>query len=698
MSQNTPQDELAHLGWLRLILATLGAAWRRFGRSLRGQRAGEAAQQSWRAAGGDAEEPAEPPTAAGASRGLRRALERFVLTERQTAKRDRAHYHRRIVGWDDVVERELLKRIWVYFRPFRWEITVLLGHIMVAVALGVLTPWLTKVILDAGVLPGDAGVVLLVTGALLAVHLTGSLNMRAYNRRTYSVSHRVIRNFRTDCNQAIERLHPKQFTEVEPQQVATLTQENVAAVLQLLSSNVLRTVVGVAVSMVLLVVLLVVDWRIAALGAAALPVNILLQIRYRWRFRRAWHRVNEYYYHIKDLVSERVEHHEVFRAFGVHKDAARHTDRFIKENRNASVKRDWTMADWNFYVELTGHLCNVAIMALTGWMAARGQITPGMFMMLVVISAQLYQPILDAYGVLMNVQGALARVSDTLEFIDREKEPVHQPLAPHKHPKQLEGDIELENISFHYVPGMPVLRDVNLSVRAGQHVGLIGRTGSGKTTLSRLVAREYQPAEGTIRYDGYDFKDLDIEWFRTTQLAVVLQDPHIINSRVGHIIRLGRPSASFQDVIEAAKLAEAHDFISRLPDGYNTLVGPHGIKLSGGERQRMAIARAALRNPRILILDEATSNLDNITEARVQRALERLMEGRTTLAVSHRWTTLKRCSPIFCVLDSGQVTPVGSYEQLVQLADAHGDKLYAHLSTLYGDGATAEVGTEASRV
>ena len=689
MSESPRDDEGGSGAWPNLVLATMGAVRHRFIRFVRGQKAGEFAEQSWRerqgitrSTGGVSEFVRFDQVA---SPGLRGVLERFIDRERSLRCGESVQFRRRRVGWDEMMEHELLRRLWHYFRPFRWQIALLLAHISVAVAIGVLTPWITKVILDAGVLARDTTVVLLCTGALLALSLLGSLNMRSYNRRTYAVSHRVIRNFRTDCNQAIERLHPQQFTEVEPQQVATLTQENVAAILQLLSNNVLRTIVGVAVAMVLLVVLLLVDWRIAALGAAALPINMILQIRYRWRFRRSWHRVNEYYYHIKDLVSERVEHHEVFRAFGIHRLAALRTDNFIKENRNTSVARDWVMAEWNFFVELTGHVCNVAIMALTGWMAARGEITPGMFMMLVVISAQLYRPILEAYGVLMNVQGAMARISDTFDFIDREKEPVYRPMSPEKHPERLRGEIELSNVGFSYVSDLPVLHEVNMLIRPGEHVGLIGRTGSGKTTLFRLIAREYEPGEGTIRYDGYDFRDLDVDWFRSTQLAVVLQDAHIINSRIGHIIRMARPEATVDEVMEAAKLAEAHDFIARLPDGYNTLVGPDGMKLSGGERQRLAIARAALRDPRILILDEATSNLDNITEARIQRALERIMADRTTLAISHRWMTLKHCSRIYCVLDSGQVVPVGTYDELLKMAEVHGEQLYAHLSSTYRD-------------
>lgn len=682
---NPPSSFASRPSWPALLRATFWAFRHRGKRFVRGQRFGEQAEQSWRETT-DATEAAAVP--ANELPGWRGRLERFVAHERDMAKGERVLYQRRRVGWEDMVERELVRRIWGYFRPFRWQVVVLLAHILVAVAIGVGTPWVSKVILDAGILAGDMSVAMLCVGALAAMLVLGSLNMRAYNRRSYSVSHRVIANFRTDANAAIERLHPLQFTEVEAQQVATLTQENVAAILQLLSSNVLRTVVGVAVAVVLLFVLLLVDWRIAALGAMALPINTLLQIRYRWRFRRAWHRVNEYYYHIKDLVTERVEHHEVYRAFGIHNQAARDTDRFITQNRNASGLRDWIMADWNFFIELTGHLCNVAIMALTAWMAVRGQITPGMFMMLVLISAQLYRPILEAYGVLMSLQGSLARVSDTLDFIDREKENVYTPLPPGRHPKQLRGAITVEGVSFSYLPERKILRDVDLHIEAGRHVGLIGRTGSGKTTLFRLIAREYEPEGGTIRYDGYDYRDLDIDWFRSTQLAVVLQDPHIINSRIGQVIRMGRPDASYEDVIEAARMAEAHDFIARLPEGYNTLVGPHGMRLSGGERQRLAIARAALRNPRILVLDEATSSLDNITEARIQRALERLMENRTTLAISHRWTTLRYCDDIYCVLDTGQTVHVGSYDQLLALADQHGDHLYSRLSESHGDPAT----------
>jgi ATP-binding cassette subfamily B protein len=695
MPEPEPQTEQPkNLSWTRLILIGIWAEWRSVVRRIRGQRLGEVAEHDWRDSGAgnsnvDGREGLRgtgPESTSSISSRIRAWMHRRIERETTMASSELVQFRRRRVGWDELVEGELLRRIWAYFRPHKWWIFVLLIHVTLAVAIGVLRPWLAKIILDEGVLAKDTTVVMLCIGALLAASLFEGLNMRAYQRRSYSMGHEVIRTFRTDCNNAIERLHPREFTVVEPQQAATLTQENVAAVLQLLNANVLRTVVGLAVSIVLLCVLVAVDWRLAILGALALPANMVLQLRYRWRFRRGWHRVNEYYYHIKELVSERFEHHEIFRAFGVHKQAARDTDGFIDENRNASIARDWVMADWNFYVELTGHLCNVSIMAMTGWMAAKGEITPGTFMMLVVISTQLYRPILDAYGLLMNIQGAMARISDTMDFIDREKEPVHEPMPPDRHPKRLGGEIEVVDLNFRYVPDVPILEQVNIHVKPGEHVGLIGRTGSGKTTLFRLIVREYEPDSGNILFDGHDYRDLDIDWFRS-QIAVVLQDAHIINSRIGAIIRLARPEASVEEVIEAAKLAEAHDFISKLPDGYNTLVGPHGIKLSGGERQRLAIARAALRDPGILVLDEATSSLDNITEAKIQRALERIMEDRTTLVISHRWTTLRNCDRIYCVLDNGQVIDVGTYDELLKTAEVHGEQLYRQLTAQFDEAA-----------
>jgi ATP-binding cassette subfamily B protein len=236
------------------------------------------------------------------------------------------------------------------------------------------------------------------------------------------------------------------------------------------------------------------------------------------------------------------------------------------------------------------------------------------------------------------------------------------------------GRVTFQDVTFSYDGVRQVLRDVSFDISPGEMVGLVGPSGSGKTTVTNLISRFYEPTSGGILIDGYDIRRLDIGHFRR-QIGVVLQDSHLFHSTVLENIRYGSPQATLREVIEAARAANVHEFVSRLPNGYDTVVGERGHTLSGGERQRIAIARAILNDPRILILDEATSSVDTETERKIQEALERLAEGRTVFAVAHRLSTLRRATRLL-VLKEGRLVEQGSHRELLDIEDGVYRKLH----------------------
>ena len=265
-----------------------------------------------------------------------------------------------------------------------------------------------------------------------------------------------------------------------------------------------------------------------------------------------------------------------------------------------------------------------------------------------------------------STQRAAASTHRIFEILDRRAN-VAEPVRP-VHPGRLRGKIELRNISFKY-GNRTVIRDVNLAIEPGEMIGLVGPSGAGKSTLVNLICRFYDVAAGAICVDGTDIRSFPVEEYRGN-IGIVLQEPFLFYGTIAENIAYGRPEASPADIIAAARAAQAHEFILSLPDGYDSLVGERGQSLSGGERQRISIARALLTDPRILILDEATSSVDNETEREIQQALTNLIEGRTTIAIAHRMSTLRRADRLV-VLESGEITAVGSHDELVQSSDTY---------------------------
>ncbi|MGQ9789341.1 MAG: ABC transporter ATP-binding protein [Armatimonadota bacterium] len=330
-------------------------------------------------------------------------------------------------------------------------------------------------------------------------------------------------------------------------------------------------------------------------------------------------------------------------------------------------------------VMTVGFLSNIAMIGAGAYFVLRGEFTIGGLVAYRGYWWQLFAPVFSLAQVNEMIQRAIAAASRVFEVLDAPEEVTDAPNAIV--PDTVQGHIRFDRVHFAYNPERPILQDVSFEVLPGQRIGIVGPSGTGKTTILNLMLRFYDPQEGRISLDGYDLRQLQQEAFRR-HIALVTQEPFLFNDTVRHNILFGRLYATDEEIETAARLANAHDFVADLPQGYDTLVGERGVKLSGGQKQRICIARAFLANPKVLLLDEATASVEPESEALIQAALERLMQGRTTVIVTHRLSLVRDCDRIL-VIDEGRVIESGRHEELLE----H-DGWYARMYRLQMEGGT----------
>ena len=360
----------------------------------------------------------------------------------------------------------------------------------------------------------------------------------------------------------------------------------------------------------------------------------------------------------------------------------REIERFRQSNDRVLWANDRVNTAWSFFGATVVLLTDVGMLVIWvfgAWHIYRSHITVGVLIGFVAYLSRFYTRLESMSRMVAAVQRAAASTQRIFEILDRVPS-VAEPVKP-VHPDKLHGRIEFRNIGFRY-GSRPVLESVSLDIAAGEMIGLVGPSGAGKTTLVNLLCRFYDVTEGAIAVDGVDIRSFPVEEYRR-HIGIVLQEPFLFYGTIAENIAYGRPDASRDVIVAAAKAARAHEFILRLPDGYDSLVGERGQSLSGGERQRIGIARALLIDPRILILDEATSSVDTETEREIQLALENLIRGRTTMAIAHRLSTLRRADRLV-VLDRGRISEIGHHEQLLDRSGIYSRLYHAQLGMAGG--------------
>jgi ABC-type multidrug transport system fused ATPase/permease subunit len=438
---------------------------------------------------------------------------------------------------------------------------------------------------------------------------------------------------------------------------------DVAEINELLSQGVITLFGDLLVLGGIVVIMLSMEAKLALLTLAVLPLIVVATALFARRARSAFRETRLKVAAVVGDLAEDLSGIRVIQAFAQEAASQERFERVNRASRNVMIQAVSLSFVFLPSVEFLGTLSMVIVLGLGGVMVAQGQVTLGVLVAFLAYVMRFFQPVQEVSRIFTTLQSALAGGEQVFKLLDTLPDVANRPNAGEL--PAVSGRVEMEHVTFRYRDDLPeVLHDVSLMVEPGQTVALVGPTGAGKTSIAKLVARLYDVSVGSIRIDGIDVREVTTRSLRR-QVILMTQDPFLFSTTIAENIRFGRPDASQQEVEAAAQLAYAHDFILSLPDGYNTVVAEGAANLSVGQRQLLCIARAILADPRLLILDESTANIDTVTEKSVQAAMRRLLRGRTAIIIAHRLSTVQSAEVLY-VIDDGRVVDRGRHPELLR--------------------------------
>jgi len=555
-----------------------------------------------------------------------------------------------------------LLRVLQYLRPYRLLALATLSCAVVATAMDLVPPWLIKIVIDDVIQAGRPELLGWVVAGLVAAYAVKNGCAALRIRLNNTLEQRVVCDLRNQVFAALQHLSISYFENRSSGEIMSRVTNDTEHMERIFVDGLEGMLTASLTLAGITIMLFVLNWKLALLSLIPIPVLVLSATAFTRRVHRYYHDIRRHAAELNAYLHDALS--GIRETMGFNRQAYEQA-RFDARSRRYSDSNLDAMCLWSFYspgMMFVGSLGSVLILWYGSGEVARGVLTIGELVMFLSYLALFYVPVNQIHSVNHMLQHALAGSERVFEILDAQPDVPDRPgaVAP---ARRLEGAVRFEQVSFWYRPDVPVLHGLTLDVRPGERLALVGPSGAGKSTMLKLLMRLYDVQSGAILLDRYDLRDLPLAFLRS-QIGFVQQEPFLFNGTVRENIAYGDLSADQERIESAARAARAHEFILELPDGYDTWIGERGVKLSVGQKQRVAIARVLLKDPPLVVFDEATSNIDTETEVKIREALDNLTRGRTTFIIAHRLSTLHHVDRIV-VMDRGRIVEQGAHQELL---------------------------------